>query len=955
VLEEQVNYWKQQLSGAPAVLELPVDRVRSGVQSHRGGSERVELSSELRGRLEELSRREGVTLFMTLLAAWQVLLHRYTNQQDVVVGTPIAGRTRGEVEGLIGFFANTLVLRTEIGSELSFRELLKRVREVCLGAYGNQDLPFEKLVEELQPERSLSHNPLVQVLFNLLSVDRDSTVDALSVPSLTATPLERQSVTAKFDLNLALIQTEQGLSGTLEYSSDLFDPPRVKLMIEHLQTLLHKIVEEPAAPVAALVREIPKQKLTIAIASTFTAEPLEESLNYWMKELNTPASIRFAPYNQVFQQLLDPSSLLRNNDYGVNVILLRVEDWATDDTERQIDADLRQFVETLKVATAKSGTPYLIGLCPVSADAELSRVHRESELLFEAEAAVLSGVYLLSLSELAEEYRVSEIFDSYADELAHVPFTQEFFAATGTLIARRLFALRTQPYKVIALDCDNTLWRGICGEDGPRGISIELGHQALQRFMLDQLQAGKLLCLCSKNNEEDVLQVFRERAEMLLKPEHFAATRINWRPKSENLQSLAGELQLSLNSFILIDDSFVECAEVRARCPEVMTLALPAEEESFAAFLGNVWAFDQLQVTEEDKLRHQLYRQERERDKFRQSSAGLEDFLAGLELQIEIGDAEVQQLDRVAQLTQRTNQFNFTGVRRSVADVQQLLTHQNAGCQVVNVRDRFGDYGLVGVILFKIEADVMDVDTFLLSCRALGRNVEDTMLVKLAELAAARGCKEVHIAFTQTAKNGPASDFLRRVFGENRYITTPDAILDHPRLVKTSFGYRFNGPQIVTDQSERIFTDQSSRTAQSEVMQRIAALDDASKIVDAIRAGSKVRQSKKGEPPVAPRTPTEERMAQIWMDVLNIDQVSVHDNFFELGGHSLLATQLLSRVRDVFDVKPPLRAIFETPTIAGFAERIAQDRMSQVAPEDLAQMLAQLSQLSDEEAARLIQ
>jgi len=230
------------------------------------------------------------------------------------------------------------------------------------------------------------------------------------------------------------------------------------------------------------------------------------------------------------------------------------------------------------------------------------------------------------------------------------------------------------------------------------------------------------------------------------------------------------------------------------------------------------------------------------------------------------------------------------------------------------------------------------------------------MLVKLAELAATRGCDEVHLSFTPTAKNGPASDFLRRVFGENRSVYTAniDSVLCHPRLVKTSYGYRF-GPQILTDTAARIITDQSSQTAPSEVMQRIAALDDASKIVNAIRAGSRVRQSKTGEPPVAPRTPTEEQMARIWMDVLNIDQVGVHDNFFELGGHSLLATQLLSRVHDVFDVKPPLRAIFETPTIAGFAERIAQDRMSQIAPDDLAQMLAQLSQLSDEEAARMIQ
>jgi amino acid adenylation domain-containing protein len=248
VLEEQVNYWKQQLSGAPAVLELPTDRVRSGVQSHRGGGERVELSSELRERLEELSRHEGVTLFMTLLAVWQVLLHRYTNQHDVVVGTPIAGRTRGEVEGLIGFFANTLVLRTEISGELSFRELLKRVREVCLGAYSNQDLPFEKLVEELQPERSLSHNPLVQVLFGL----RDTISHGMKLPRLTMTPCELESSTAKFDLTIDVETTPTGLKCTAEYNADLFDRARIGRMLEHFETLLQGVVANVDQPVSLL-------------------------------------------------------------------------------------------------------------------------------------------------------------------------------------------------------------------------------------------------------------------------------------------------------------------------------------------------------------------------------------------------------------------------------------------------------------------------------------------------------------------------------------------------------------------------------------------------------------------------------------------------------------------------------------------------------------------------------
>ena len=161
VLQEQLQYWREQLQGAPAVLELPTDHPRPAVQSFRGGQQQVTLPVAVAEGLKELSRREGVTLFMTLLAAWQVLLSRYSRQEEIVVGSPIAGRTRGETEGLIGFFVNTLVLRSDLSGDPSFVELLQRVKEVCLGAYGHQEVPFEKLVEELQPERSLSHNATV--------------------------------------------------------------------------------------------------------------------------------------------------------------------------------------------------------------------------------------------------------------------------------------------------------------------------------------------------------------------------------------------------------------------------------------------------------------------------------------------------------------------------------------------------------------------------------------------------------------------------------------------------------------------------------------------------------------------------------------------------------------------------------------------------------------------------
>jgi hypothetical protein len=220
-LAEQLGYWREQLAGAPAVLSLPVDHVRPAVQSFRGGRERLELAAELLKGLQQLSQERGATLFMTLLGAFQVLLWRLSGQRDVVVGTPIANRQRRELEGLIGFFANTLVLRTQVEGRESFAELLGRVKETCLGAYGHQDVPFEKLVEELQPERSLSHSPLFQVMFILQNAPQEDW--RLGTEGLSFTVQGQGTAAAKFDLTLTLTEGIAGLEGSLEYNSDLFD------------------------------------------------------------------------------------------------------------------------------------------------------------------------------------------------------------------------------------------------------------------------------------------------------------------------------------------------------------------------------------------------------------------------------------------------------------------------------------------------------------------------------------------------------------------------------------------------------------------------------------------------------------------------------------------------------------------------------------------------------------
>ena len=248
VLENQLNYWHKQLQNSPKLLELPTDYPRPAVRSLRGDSYTFEIYPELTAALKRLSQQSGCTLFMTLLAAFQTLLYRYTGSEDIVVGTSIANRNYPEIEGLIGFFVNTLALRTDLSDNPSFEELLNRVREVSLGAYAHQDLPFEQLVDNLQLQRSLSYTPLFQVMFVL----QNAPMEALEIEGLHWEPLESNSNTAKFDLSLSMQETSSGLTGVLEYSLDLFKLETIERIAGHFETLLAAIIDEPEQKISEL-------------------------------------------------------------------------------------------------------------------------------------------------------------------------------------------------------------------------------------------------------------------------------------------------------------------------------------------------------------------------------------------------------------------------------------------------------------------------------------------------------------------------------------------------------------------------------------------------------------------------------------------------------------------------------------------------------------------------------
>jgi len=285
VLESHLSYWRQRLEGAPAVLELPTDRLRPAVQTFQGAWQSFVVEQGVNGQLKQLSQREGVTLFMTLFSAFKTLLYRYTGQEDLVVGTPIANRNRAEIEGLIGFFANTLVLRTHLAGNPSFQEVLGQVREVTLGAYAHQDLPFEKLVEELQPERNLAYNPLFQVMFvhqnapTMRQATSEPSRETLEPPPGAAVPTQSSPHvtmgTAKFDLTLSMAETAAGLMGTFEYNTGLFEHETITRMIGHFQTLLAGIAAAPEQRVSdlPLLTDAERKQLLVEWNDTKTPFP----------------------------------------------------------------------------------------------------------------------------------------------------------------------------------------------------------------------------------------------------------------------------------------------------------------------------------------------------------------------------------------------------------------------------------------------------------------------------------------------------------------------------------------------------------------------------------------------------------------------------------------------------------------------------------------------------------
>lgn len=946
----QLKYWQENLKNVPPVLSLPTDFPRPQISTFQAKAKPFELNKQLMLKLRDFSQQKRVTLFMTLLAAFALLLQRYSEEDDIVIGSPIANRNQREVESLIGFFAYPLPLRIRLSNDASFGELVEEVRHSTLDAYNHQNTPLSKIVEVTGVQSNLQHNPLFQVLFTFLA----NHLGSIQLDDLVIEPkLITDQISTEMDLGLTIYEQNNIFQAVLVYQESLFEDDTIEALINSYCHILEQVISQPKTPLKEfsvtdkLISKIELAKLrershTITITATFTAEPIADSLEFWMKELQLLSQLTFAPYNQVFQQILATNSIITQNNEGVNVILVRLEDWLRFEKEQDISSNFESSIEKntqdlitgIKKLSTRLSVPLILCLCPSSQrilnDVSKAEFIENMEYLIEKELEDVGGVYIITSSVLMKTYPVDNYDDPQGDNLGHIPYTPTLYNALGTMIARKIYSINSKPYKAIILDCDQTLWKGVCGEDGASGVEIDVPRYAFQEFIVKQQNAGKLICLCSKNQEEDVWAVFDYHKSMPLKRKHLVSYKINWQSKSENIKALAKELNIGLDSFIFIDDNPVECAEVQGNCPEILTIQLPEKAEEIPQFIEHIWAFDQLQTTQEDRQRTQLYRQNVQREQYQQKSLTFADFLKGLQLEVNIEPLGDDSLSRVAQLTQRTNQFNLTTIRRSETDIKQLCQAGNLECLVVNVIDRFGDYGLVGVLLYATNTTYLEVDTFLLSCRVLGRGVEHQMLKCLGQIAQNKRIKQVKVPYICSEKNQPALKFLQSIKPTNVETTTEGFIFEFTINQLAELAFKPSEEKVISKSSQKTKTSSSiSLQAPSDLVNRIAEeFREPVRISETIQAQQTKQRSDIDENFAVPRNEIEQELTLIWTQILKIDKVGIYDNFFDLGGNSLLATQVVSRIYEVMGIDLPLRSLFERPTIITLAEQIDKTRLT---------------------------
>lgn len=506
----------------------------------------------------------------------------------------------------------------------------------------------------------------------------------------------------------------------------------------------------------------------VVVSSTFTSEPFEPYATWWSQKFNLELNFEFSAYNQVMQDLIAATQSPRHE---TRLILLRFEDLIrelgpstpTNKVISLLDSTFEQLRALLTTNSQKH--TMLVGVFPETRKEEIKdeiRLHLQKiNKEWRQFLGKLTNVFVVDLTQIEEHYNLQKIYDKKSDSIGHIPYTEIFYAAMGTSIARMARALFQPSSKVIALDCDNTLWSGVCGEVGPQGVEISEGHRQLQKFCLQKYNEGFLLVIASKNNEEDVWQVFDEHPDMILQKEHFVNWRINWEHKSANLRGMADELNVGIDSFCFLDDSLVECHEVMTNCPEILTIQMPSESQEFTHMIRHLWSLDKLNITGEDKKRSEMYKAEQKRQAAGQEHMDLDHFIADLNIEILLSPVNDENISRLSQLTDRTNQFNCNKEIYGEIELRTYLNRDDHFGWGVEVRDKYGSYGITGLIMAQTINNHLVIDTFLLSCRVLGRKIEFALTQQLLEMCQSMALDGLLIRYKENDRNAPALKFIQ--------------------------------------------------------------------------------------------------------------------------------------------------------------------------------------------------
>ncbi|WP_346293410.1 amino acid adenylation domain-containing protein [Sphaerothrix gracilis] len=845
-LEQQSAYWQQQLGGRLPVLQLPSDRPRPPKQSFRGAAQRFSLPPALTHQLKQLSQQENVTLFMLLLAAFKTLLWRYSGQDDVLVGSPIANRSRAELENLIGFFVNTLVLRTNLADNPSFRGLLQRVREVTLEAYAHQDLPFEQLVEKLTVERSLSYHPLFQVMFVLQTPPAP-----LQLPDLTLSPLPHQTHTTKFDLTLALTETASGLKGNVEYSTDLFEADTIARLISHFQILLTGIVQQPDLSLSdlPLLSQPEQHQLLVEWNSSAADYPVGRCWHELVEAQVTRSPDAVAIVWQE-EQLTYAELNRRSNQLAHHLITLGIR------PEVRVGICIgRSPVQIIAMlAVLKAGGAYV----------PLDPVYPSERLAFMVDDAQVS-VLLTQAQQLAALPPTQAQVVCLDRDWSVMAQASEQNPRSGVTPENLAYLIYTsgstgRPKGVLVPHAG----LGNLTVDKIRTCGVSASSRVLQFFSFSfdasipeivmALGAGAALCLGTAETLQpgpDLVELLRKQAitHMTLTPSALAALPFEILPALQmilvggeacppELINQWAEGRLFINAYgpteMTVNASMEPCGNGHSLLPTVR----PSANKQLYVLdrhlqLVPVGVPGQLFIGGIGLARGYLNRP------IKTAAAFIPNPFSGVpgSRLYQTGDwVRVRPGGSIEFLGRADHQVKIRGFRIEPGEIEAVL-NQDARIvtSVVMVReDSPGEKRLVAYVVPAANENFAVGELR----RVLRKQLPDYM---------------VPAAFIQLAAL-PLS---------------PNGKVDRQALP---------GPETARPQLETRWT--------------------------------------------APRTPVEAELANLWRSLLKLEQVGIDDDFFELGGHSLLIVQLLSRLRESFQVDLPLQILFAEPTIAGLAEQI---------------------------------